>query len=712
MISNYQRRANQLAQQERADKLKSLPDFQYVAHSWEKYKPQKGEVYQFIFWDPYYAKDDQPAGIEWVSARAILDAVSEPGTVLMVMGKPDILMEQWVPQMKKKRSDKTVKWHVDPNNYYTIRSESRTCGPAAPNASKNAVDFAVIFVRMETKEHRKAKLPDNWIHFDQVADMFPAAVHGNPRYNVYREYRPPTCNERLKDEEGHYLRPKAERTIEWCEHMILRFTQMKKGKPGRVLDLQAGTGCMGMACLKHDRGYYGCDQDPVVIKHGFERLSRFLSLIACGIVQKNAPTMLTHVKKKQIAGYIPLLPSNNRPLSGFHIPVIAENPGANFGDFRDQTPGDDFPPLEWNHEVVNTLFHIKQTNQHGVTGIPVGLGVFSVLEWKAGDKMPIFFWGDIMDIPAYNAKYRNKKKVDHPMRGAICLEKPFVGYLVELDKRCPASYINDYKSLAKEPNVKVVQTPQGEELEKIMKTSPHFGLQQLLQLVCLKSIAENDQLLLDYGSNFWSASELSGTHIEAGIINAKIIAEAEESDDSVSGGDDDEEDKKEGEEEKKSSSQEKPRKRKKSIIIPEGEEEELLPEEDAFMEKPDSEDETLGELIRLKKGKTNITPTKTKESATAEQKEAAKKKKAQKEHRKADEVRDAVSAELKKSKGPPQTPSPQQSNKKQKTTNDASETDSDAEVKNKSGKQKQSNKKTPQKEDESSGPEASEADSN
>lgn len=54
--------------------------------------------------------------------------------------------------------------------------------------------------------------------------------------------------------------------------------------------------------------------------------------------------------------------------------------------------------------------------------------MFSVLEWKAGDKMP-------MDIPAYNAKYRNKKKVDHPMRGAICLEKPFVGYLVELDPR-------------------------------------------------------------------------------------------------------------------------------------------------------------------------------------------------------------------------------------------------------------------------------------
>ena len=130
------------------------------------------------------------------------------------------------------------------------------------------------------------------------------------------------------------------------------------------------------------------------------------------------------VTMKQIVGLIPVLPSNNRPnpTDTYHIPQISTDPACNFGDFRDQKPGRDYPPLDFPHEIANGLFDVKETGVRGVQGLPVGKGVFSTVAWQPGDLLPIYFWGDIMDIASYNQKYGNKKKMDHPMK-AVMLTK-------------------------------------------------------------------------------------------------------------------------------------------------------------------------------------------------------------------------------------------------------------------------------------------------
>ena len=116
-------------------------------------------------------------------------------------------------------------------------------------------------------------------------------------------------------------------------------------------------------------------------------------MINAGIVKKKTATTLLHVAKKQIAGNVPLLPTHNMPMptSANHIPGLASNAGSNFGDFRDQEPGNDYPVLHIPHEMAQTMFEIKDTDSFGVNGMKVGLGVFATTTaWQKGDHLPIF----------------------------------------------------------------------------------------------------------------------------------------------------------------------------------------------------------------------------------------------------------------------------------------------------------------------------------
>jgi hypothetical protein len=629
-------------QLEREARLKKVRDFTYKQMRWQDYQPNAGEKFQFIFWDPYYELADQPAGSEWLLARDLIDKVTEPGSVVWIFGKLQHLWTCWVPNMlKKSKVDKSIRWHLDPNNHYTIRSESRTCGPQSPLASKNIVDVAIIFVRMDG-----GRLPENWIKFDQVADMFPGSVHGDPHHNVFKEYRPPTFNERLKDEDGKVLRPRAERTVEWCEHILLRYTSActsaakgAKGRHGlgRVLDMQAGTGVLGAACLKHDRGYFGMDMDPRVVQAGTNRLSRFYALLQSGIIHKNMEGV-RRVTMKQIVGLIPVLPSNNRPnpTDTYHIPQISTDPACNFGDFRDQKPGRDYPPLDFSHEIANGLFDVKETGVRGVQSLPVGKGVFSAGAWQPGDVMPIYFWGDIMDIATYNQKYGNKKKMDHPMKGALCLQKPFIGYIIELSDACPGRFINDFTNLATEPNVVVAQAT--DDLDEIINGYPHFGLQMLLRLICKSPIAPGDQILMSYGRGFWSKSELAGTPIEQGVLNIYQSQEQEAEEES-----EDEEKEVEVDEPAQPAQPASSQRKRKRKIVEEEEEPQILHDDD-------EDTPIFSQLDKLTEGRTKITPsqTKTKSPSSEKKKEAAKATTEKKLKRKVKALERSLASEMKK----------------------------------------------------------------
>ena len=63
----------------------------------------------------------------------------------------------------------------------------------------------------------------------------------------------------------------------------------------------------------------------------------------------------------------------------------------------------------------------------------------------------------------------------------------------------------------------IMQNPNAEQ-----GTYPHFGLQMLLQAVCVAP----SQLLLNYGSGFWTPGELLGTHVE-GVIGIEDEGEEE-----------------------------------------------------------------------------------------------------------------------------------------------------------------------------------------
>ena len=73
----------------------------------------------------------------------------------------------------------------------------------------------------------------------------------------------------------------AEKSLEWCEHMLLRFTPNN----GRVLDLCAGTASMAMACSKHARSYVGVEPDAAVVAKATERLTQLWMLMADNLVQ-------------------------------------------------------------------------------------------------------------------------------------------------------------------------------------------------------------------------------------------------------------------------------------------------------------------------------------------------------------------------------------------------------------------------------------------
>jgi len=87
-------------------------------------------------------------------------------------------------------------------------------------------------------------------------------------------------SQRLKGPDGVTLRPFAEKGVELLEWILLMYTKVGD----TVLDMQAGTGAMGLACIKHNRKYYGVEADATVVHHANLRLGRAKKMCTLGLM--------------------------------------------------------------------------------------------------------------------------------------------------------------------------------------------------------------------------------------------------------------------------------------------------------------------------------------------------------------------------------------------------------------------------------------------
>eukprot|EP00966_Prymnesium_polylepis_P091895 2127384-Prymnesium_polylepis.1 len=73
----------------------------------------------------------------------------------------------------------------------------------------------------------------------------------------------------LRDANGKPLRVE-EKALDLCMELVDRYTKPK----GRVLDMFAGSAVFGLACLKLNRSYVGCERDLEVHGKATERLMK------------------------------------------------------------------------------------------------------------------------------------------------------------------------------------------------------------------------------------------------------------------------------------------------------------------------------------------------------------------------------------------------------------------------------------------------------
>jgi len=200
---------------------------------------------KLVFWDPWYNEAGQPTGLDLRIAQNMLDTYSQPGTVLLVFLKPTniTLWKDLIDRCK-------TKWWVDKNLFTVIRHPARSRGFTNAISMRCVTEYVLLAVR----RCDDGKVPLDYRGFSEVTRMWPLhsglpAAEFLHRSNCWAGYRPPTKSQRLKNDHGECVRPDAEKSMELLEWLVLVYT-----KPGdSVLDVQAGTASLGLACLKHGR---------------------------------------------------------------------------------------------------------------------------------------------------------------------------------------------------------------------------------------------------------------------------------------------------------------------------------------------------------------------------------------------------------------------------------------------------------------------------
>lgn len=193
--------------------------------------------------------------------------------------------------------------------------------------------------------------------------------------NVFPGYRPPTRQQRLKGSDGEPLRKEAEKSFVLMEWLVLQYTDPED----TVIDVQAGTAVLGLACIKHGRKYVGWESEKNIVDHAYLRLARFEKLYSIGLVDNKLPGYPREITDS-ISGGALWLPDHNVPAV-----TLGDSANANFGAFL---PEDIQRSLGvWSPVNPDSLV-VRTSLSTGMGGMPLGLGVF--LERKQWRNSPLY----------------------------------------------------------------------------------------------------------------------------------------------------------------------------------------------------------------------------------------------------------------------------------------------------------------------------------
>jgi hypothetical protein len=156
----------------------------------------------------------------------------------------------------------------------------------------------------------------------------------------------------------------------------------------------------------------------------------------------------------------------------------------------------------------------------GYEGKPLGRGVRTDVERKAGDKLGLIVFGTFNTeekfVQAAKAKDKDAKEDSFPRNpGAFALQTPYEQVSCIVADNCPARYVNDAKGVVgAKVNIQFVQHAD----PRLLYFDPMLGLHLLLQAQALCDIPAGDQLFTAYGDNWWE---------HGAPINRKEIDETE-----------------------------------------------------------------------------------------------------------------------------------------------------------------------------------------
>jgi hypothetical protein len=246
------------------------------------------EIYQgleglvdLVLADPFYGPKWQPTLTERPIVRKLFDKISKDRTVFLIFGRPDMLYLHWYPVFEHGLANSTVEYKIESSLFHVVRASSRDkfthnfstwhsmCEDALtvirqPKATKQKKNRTISQDQAETLAIAR---PTIFHDDDEFANKY--GVNGRPS-NVFKDYEPPSARMRLRDAEGKELRNNAEKSIVLNEYLVDLFTE----EEGVVFDMFAGTGSMGLACVKTLRHYVGCEPDLEVHTWATQRIGR------------------------------------------------------------------------------------------------------------------------------------------------------------------------------------------------------------------------------------------------------------------------------------------------------------------------------------------------------------------------------------------------------------------------------------------------------
>ena len=255
----------------------------------------KGKIGLFFF-DPMYAKAEQPSHDDFAKIRDMMQAMATPGAIAVVFNS-FLNFDLWKRNLEEVPIDKNyAPWFADPNPLVVVRAGQRNRTPKPGSIVKNCCEYALI-LRQSVKESSRGTRwvrPEGGALLEQFGRMVPSIVP--PNSNVWQNYVTPGVAESLHDDDGKRVRKLAEKSIALMWTLIARFLLLKSGDG--VFDFFAGTGVLGIAAKMHMVPYFGMEKEAKVAALAQMRLGAVSKIIdtpemvrACG---KHEGGLMTH----------------------------------------------------------------------------------------------------------------------------------------------------------------------------------------------------------------------------------------------------------------------------------------------------------------------------------------------------------------------------------------------------------------------------------